>query len=324
MNGRITLVTGSDKISINREFMGVVGQIEALRKLEFFVDTHDEETPIPTMLFNGSHGLGKTYVAKKLAKVMNRRFIEVNCGTLKTEEDFIEGILLGQVLGESPATILLDEAHQLSSKVTTILLTLLNTDINTKNTIRYKNFDIVFDLAKINVIFASTDSYKVFAPLLSRCEEIYFDSYGAEELIDMFQMYCPAKIECDKLSLAEACRGRGRDTFRLAQKVSRYLKREKKDTLIKFDWDKIRSLFEISLKGLNRQEVELIDIISKNGVISSTNIALAMMVNVDNIESEIEIRPRELGLIKSTSRGRSLTEEGKQYILDLKKEAMGY
>ena len=38
----------------------------------------------------------------------------------------------------------------------------------------------------------------------------------------------------------------------------------------------------------------------------------------DNVEGEIEIRCRELGLIKNTSRGRELTEEGEKYIERIK------
>jgi Holliday junction resolvasome RuvABC ATP-dependent DNA helicase subunit len=82
-------------------------------------------------------------------------------------------------------------------------------------------------------------------------------------------------------------------------------------------WEKIKSIFEIYPMGLNRQEVELLKIINEKGPISSANLALTMMVNTDNIESEIEIRPREIGLIESTTRGRILTENGKEYVRKL-------
>jgi Holliday junction resolvasome RuvABC ATP-dependent DNA helicase subunit len=55
-------------------------------------------------------------------------------------------------------------------------------------------------------------------------------------------------------------------------------------------------------------------IIKNNQPISCANIAMYLMVNEDNVDGEIEIRCRELGLIKNTSRGRELTEEGEKYI----------
>ena len=43
------------------------------------------------------------------------------------------------------------------------------------------------------------------------------------------------------------------------------------------------------------------------------SIAMKMRVSEDTLEVEIEPRPRELGLLVSTSRGRQLTKEGLEY-----------
>lgn len=314
-NGKIQLVTGNDVPIANLDFDQVIGQSAALAKLKFFLSTHDSETPVPTLLFTGSHGLGKTYVAKKMATCMGRRFIEENCGIMNTEKDFIEGVLLDRVLGDTPCTLFLDESHKLSSEITTILLSLLNPSSKMKNEINYKNWNIVFDMSKINVIFATTDAYKMFNPLVNRCERIYFDSYKKDELLDMMEMYCPnIKLYCNEQDLTDACRGRGRDTFQLAQKVNRYLKGNKAKVLDPAGWDELKNIFEINPMGLNRQEVELLKIVNDHGSISVSNIALAMMINPENVESELEVRPRELGLLQSTSRGRSLTKKGIEYI----------
>jgi Holliday junction DNA helicase RuvB len=318
MNGEIQLITGSDTGHINPVFDNVIGQEAALAKLRFFLTTHDSVTPVPTFLFTGSHGLGKTYVAEKLANAMGRRFVEENCGIMTTEKEFIEGVLMKRVIGDTPCTLFLDESHRLSSEITTILLTLLNPSSDMRNEVHYKNWKIVFDMSKINVIFATTDAYRMFGPLVNRTERIYFDSYDRTELIDMVHLYCPqVGLGCDTNDLAEACRGRGRDAFQLSQKINRYVKHSDASALNGEGWDQLKQIFEIQPMGLNRQEVELLKIVANHGAISVANIALAMMVNADNIESELEIRPRELGLLKSTSRGRSLTEKGLTYIESL-------
>lgn len=312
---KIQLITGNDTPVENFDFDGVVGQSAALAKLRFFIETHDCETPVPTLLFTGSHGLGKTYVAKKMAKSMGRRFVEENCGIITTEKDFIEGVLFNKVLDENPCTLFFDESHKLSSEITTILLSLLNPSSNMKNEISYKNCKIVFDMSKINVIFATTDAYRMFNPLVNRCERIYFDSYNDNELLDMIHMYCPnIRLFCKLKELADACRGRGRDTFQLAQKINRYLKTINSSILDQDGWDRLKNIFEINPMGLNRQEVDMLKIVNSHGSISVANIALAMMINPENVESELEVRPRELGLLQSTSRGRSLTEKGIKYI----------
>jgi len=315
INGKIQLVIGNDVPIANSDFGQVIGQSAALAKLRFFLATHDGETPVPTLLFTGSHGLGKTYVAKKMANCMGRRFVEENCGIINDEKDFIEGVLLNKVIGDTPCTLFFDEAHKLSSEITTILLSLLNPSSQMQNEISYKNWNIVFDMSKINVIFATTDAYKMFDPLVNRCERIYFDSYSENELLDMINLYCPnVRLDCNRKELTAACRGRGRDTFQLSQKINRYLKSTNSNVLDSNGWNQLKSIFEINYMGLNRQEVELLKIVHKNGAISVSNIALAMMINADNVESEIEVRPRELGLLQSTSRGRSLTKDGIAYI----------
>jgi Holliday junction resolvasome RuvABC ATP-dependent DNA helicase subunit len=316
MNGQIKLITGNKPSGrIAPTFNNVIGQEAALNKLGFFLETHDSDTPVPTFLFTGSHGLGKTYVAEKLATCMGRRFVEVNCGMLDTASALIEGVLLKRVIGETPCTIFFDESHRLSPEVTTVLLTLLNPSDDMTNVLHHKNWEIVFDMSKINVVFATTDAHRMFGPLVNRCERIYFDGYDGGELLDMLELYSPdISFSCNLDELANACRGRGRDAFQLAQKINRLAKRGNLRVLNNTAWTQLKQVFEIQELGLNRQEVELLRIVANHGTISVANIALAMMINSDNVESELEVRPRELGLLQSTSRGRSLTDKGSDYM----------
>jgi holliday junction DNA helicase RuvB len=299
----------------SNEFKNVVGQDSVMQKLRFFLETQTQEESFPSLLFTGSHGLGKTYIAKKLSDNMGRRFVEINCGAIKDEKDFIDNVLLSRVLGNSPCTLFFDESHKLSTEITTILLSLLNPNPKNTNEIYYKNGIIEFDMSLINVIFATTDAHKMFGPLVNRCERIYFESYDSEDLMDMLNLYCDnVKFTCDKEDLTSACRGRGRDTFFLAQKINRVTHKSGVKIFSDKDWESLKNIFEIYPAGLNKQEVELMKIINDSGPISSSNLALMMMLNVDNIESELEVRPRELDFIKSSSRGRCLTDKGIKYL----------
>jgi len=158
----------------DRVFDSVVGQTSAIKKIKFFLQSHNETTPFPTLIFTGSQGLGKSLTAQKVAEAMDRQLIEINCGGLDTVEDFVEKILIGKVIGNKQTTLFFDEAHKLSSELTTLLLTLLNPNNQNKNEFTYKNANYIFNLNYINVIFATTDSYRIFTPLINRCVEIYF------------------------------------------------------------------------------------------------------------------------------------------------------
>lgn len=312
----VPLVTSDNSlVKGSSVFKDIIGQVEGIKKLVFYADSHSYETPFPTLLFTGSAGLGKNHLANKTADALGRELIVVNCGTIETVEDFIEGVLIDKVAGDKPKTILMDEAHKIPSEVATVLLTLLNPNETNKNVLAYKNWLIEYDLARINMIFATTDAHKIFRPLVNRCEEVYFHTYSNKELYDIICLYLPGiKIRCDKKDIAYACRGRARDAFLLTQKIQRYCNKQGVKVFDEDDWSEIKEIFSIHLYGLKTEEVTLLKLISECEQISSTNLAVRMGVNVQNIESEIEIRPRELGFIESGTRGRILTEKGKEYL----------
>jgi len=299
-------------------FDGIIGQQDVCKKLSFFVKSHSNETPLPTFLFTGSQGLGKSYMAKKVAESMGREFIDINCGTINTSKDFVEKVLRDRVSGAIPKTVLLDEAHKLSTEITTMLLTMLNPNSSNINLLSYEGRTIEYDLSKINTILATTDAYRIFKPLLNRCVEIYFQLYSNEELCRILEFYLPdITLSCDREDLAYACRGRARDAYVLSQNIRRYCSMDSIRVFSDSSWNKVKEIFGIHEWGLTNQEVKLMKEISSSSPISSANLAIKMGVSVANIESELEIRPRELNLLDSTSRGRVLTPKGETYLINV-------
>jgi holliday junction DNA helicase RuvB len=312
----IVLISDNDQITPKIELSGVIGQNSVVNKLRFFLASHSVVTPFPTLLMTGSHGLGKTFIAEKLAHNLNRRFIEVNSSTIENTKDFYENLIFGRVIGQTPATILFDEAHSLNNEITTILLTALSPKNGGKTILSYKSQNIEYDMSKINVVFATTDAHLIFKPLINRSTRIYFDAYSPEEMIDMLQLYLPKiKIACNKTDLAMACRGRGRDAYQLAQNINRYCTMYKTNVLDDVGWKFIKNLFEIYPMGLNKQELDLLGFIELSGPISCANLAMHFMINEENIEQEIEVRLRELGFIQNTTKGRIITDDGKKYLI---------
>lgn len=317
----IKLISGNNVDQCNSFFEGVIGQTAVISKLKFFIDSNSSNIVFPTLLFTGSHGLGKTYVAEKLAKNLNRKYVEVNCGTLETLDDFINGVLIDKVLGTESVTLLLDEAHKIPSKIATVLLTLLAPKSNSISILKLKDKSILYDMSKINVIFGTTDAYLMPKPLLNRSQRVYFEHYNKEEMLQMLKLYLPhVNFECDLEDLANACRGRGRDAFQLAQNIKRYCFINKNNTIDETAWNKMKEIFEIYSLGLNRQEIELLKIIKEHQSISCANIAMFLMINEENVEGELEIRCRELGLINNTSKGRELSEIGEEYVNEMEME----
>lgn len=314
---KIQIISCNKEPSISNGFVDVIGQSKVIQKLSFYIQSHCKETPCPTLLFSGSHGLGKTYIAQRVAKSLGRKYVEVNCSNIKTANDLFEKIFVGKVLGDRPVTLLLDESHDLTDEVSNMLLSILNPNTSNINSVVHQGIKYVFDLSLLNVIFATTDAYMMFAPLRNRATNIYFETYGEVDIIKMLKMYVGENIviECDTTELANACRNRGRDTFLLANNLKRFLnfKPKKNNILTERDWIGFKDLFEIYGLGLNAQEVKLLETIADYGPISASNLALRLMVNENNIKNEMEIRLRELGLIESTTRGRVISTKGRNY-----------
>jgi Holliday junction resolvasome RuvABC ATP-dependent DNA helicase subunit len=209
----------------------------------------------------------------------------------------------------------LDESHGLSQEITDMLLSVLNPNETNKNVYAYQDKLIEFNLEHVNMIFATTDAHLMFKPLLSRCEEITFNRYTEDELSKILALYLPnVKLKGDKNEIAEACRGRGRDAFKLSQNIKRHLSMNNTNVLSEKDWKELKDTMGIWPKGLWNKEVDFMNLLMVYAPISSRNIAIKMGVNINNIEDELEIRPRELGMIESTSKGRQLTEFGIEYM----------
>jgi Holliday junction resolvasome RuvABC ATP-dependent DNA helicase subunit len=145
---------------------------------------------------------------------------------------------------------------------------------------------------------------------------VYFDLYTNDELFDILQSYLPnIALICDKNDISYACRGRARDAFLLSQNILRYCNMTNKNEFDDNDWIALKDIFGVHNYGLNSKEVELMKMIQVNQPISCNNLAIRLGINVENVESEIEIRPKELGFITNTMRGRCLTEDGLKFIL---------
>ena len=296
----------------------IIGQEEVKKQLRFFIGSVSEKTPFPTLLLTGSKGLGKTYTSDKIAKCLGRKLVVFNCGSLKETGDFIEQVLVGQIRGEENVCLLMDESHELSFEITNFLLSMLNpSNKDGKFVFRYNNIDVEYDMNRVNIIFATTDAYMMFSPLVNRCREIYFSSYSIEEIKSILDKYSDGiQITTKDPDLAHACRRRARNAFFWAQDIIRHTNTSGKKVFDDKDWNDLKNVFGIFPLGLRSQEVRMLRVLENNSPISLKNLAVTLGVNKKNIEDEISLWPRELGFLETGVRGSYISEEGKKYLAD--------
>lgn len=315
--GKVSFILGSNADNnIQPEVLeNIIGQEKAKNTLKFYLKAQNGNSPFPSLLFAGSHGLGKTHFAKSVAKALGRVYFEINCSNMTKKEEFIK-FLIHEVYPESkPATILFDEAHALSGEITNLLLTLLNPNKENVNSIQLDSLrELKWNMLGINIIFATTHTYQMFRPLKNRCQEIYFNTYSDKELIDILQSYLPnIHFSCDEQELAYFCRGRARDAFKLSQDIGRVIDVTGDNYFEQKDFEHLAQVLNMHQMGITDMEFNLIKVIQEYGFISAANIASKMGIEEHNVVDELEPRLRELRLIDSTSKGRMLTEKGKIY-----------
>ena len=154
--------------TMNNYFSHLIGQENVKKKLNFYLKAYHATSICPFLNLVGAKGLGKTLFAKEFAKNLKnkdgakRPFLELNCSTIKNNEQFFEQIFIPLIMNNE-ITILFDEAHALPKDLTMAFLTIFNTEKTNTKEFTYEDQTFTFDFSKQTFIFATTESDKLFS-----------------------------------------------------------------------------------------------------------------------------------------------------------------
>lgn len=293
-----------------------VGQQNLTKQLKVYIfSAKKRQDSLDHILFYGPPGLGKTTLARILAKEMEVPILQVSAPTIEKISDLLS--IVSQI---KPNSILfLDEIHRLAPEIEEVMYEVME---SFKLSIVYKTQSesktIKFDVPKFTLIGATTQAGNLSFPLRTRFSIIYrFKFYEFEEM----KQICLQNSKKLNLNLKEdiikEIASKSRNTPRTLNNILKRLadyclfnkiSEIKQETLITFF-----SFLGIYENGINEEDLAFIKTLKenyKNVPTSIESIAASLNENPTNLRNINEPFLVKNGIIARGKRGRYLTEKG--------------
>lgn len=266
-----------------------LGQSEAKQSLEILIKSSRNQT-LPHILFTGGAGLGKSSLARSVAREMNYKFTEVNSAYTGSAQESRLKLMIALEDVKQNDIIFIDEVHGLSRSCQEMLYTAME-DF-------YINYGDIFGYKKqipsFTLIGATTDLSGLTHSMQARFKHVvYLRKYKDGEIAEILK---PLSSSVDVAALSTYCRGNPRQAKNYLDWVTRYCEVKRVAGDSKGIKEAMNSINIYSL-GLTTDDLNYISLLKQKKILGVRTIAHTLNIEEKTVKVKIEPYLMELGLI---------------------------
>ena len=299
-------------------FSDLIGQNAVKKKLGFYLDAFHKTSQAPFLLMAGAKGLGKTEFAKAFARNLHnqdgdkRAFIELNCSTIKNNEQFFEQIFL-PLICDNEITILFDECHELPQDLTMAFLTIFNTEANSRKTFEWNGMSFEFNFRQQTFIFATTETDKIFPPLKDRLTNVDFEPYSKSELGKIVELCVPEIIFTEEClsEVSGTIRSNARSAVKRSKEIALYCGSKGNSNFGVDNFKELCDTIGILPFGLTNTEKQVLEILNNCGSVTLTGLSAKLGLSATAVRRDHELYLLNKNLIEIDGK-RKITHNGRQ------------
>lgn len=287
-------------------FKEYIGQKKIKNILSVYIQNVNKRgIPFPHTIISGKAGMGKTTLAKIIAKMLGKELVEVISSSLPKDKNVLQETvkkLNGKIL-------FIDEIHSLPRKEVETIYTMMERFTFEGNPI--SPFTLIGATTELGEIIKSRK------PFYDRFKlPLELEDYTKSNLITIARQYKEGLFENDKVGeeiyklIAENSRNTPRIIIRLVESTIYY----KNDIL------KVLNNFGIIYNGYTQKDLKLLEYLSENKIVGLQGISAFLDTSKENYLYEIEPYLIKTGTIIRTPRGRGISNYGRKILKQLKEK----